>query len=105
MQTGWLSPNGEFYPCATFDHIEVAEDIISKVGIQANGVYHPDDVLMSAGWVHITRSSLGMKEQNVFWDKFLTEHQKRFLKPYFEENDEPVSDVAKARWEYEVGNI
>ena len=102
MQTGWLAPNGDFYPCAVFDHVWVAEDIVDKLYVITNDRYHPDDVLLSAGWVQITRSLLGTKEQNIFWEKFLTEYQKQFLRPYFEENDELISSVSKMKWEFEL---
>ena len=102
MQTGWLAPNGDFYPCETFDHVEVAEDLVDKFNVQRGLKYHADDILMDAGWTKITRSLLGRKEQNVFWEKFLTEYQKQFLRPYFEENDEPVSAIAIMRWEFEM---
>ena len=101
MQTGWLAPNGDFYPCTLYEHIEVARDIIDKMAIQRNGKYHPDEILLSAGWVQITRSLLGVKEQSIYWDNFLTEYQKAFLRPYFEENDEKVSDISKMKWEME----
>ena len=102
MQTGWLAPNGDFYPCETFDHVALAEEIVDKLNIQTGLKYHCDDILMDSGWVKITRSLLGRKEQNIFWDKFLTEYQKQFLKPYFEENDELISPIAIMRWEYEM---
>lgn len=104
MQTGWLAPNGDFYKCEVFDHVGVAADIIDKLNIQRGGRYHSDDILLSGGWVKITRSLLGVKEQNIVWDKFLTEYQKQFLRPYFEKNDELVSWVAKKRWDYETDN-
>lgn len=102
MQTGWLAPNGDFYPCEVFDHVGVAGDIIEKLNIQRGMRYHSDDILLSSGWAKITRSLLIVKEQNIVWDKFLTEYQKQFLRPYFEENDEPVSFTSKARWERET---
>lgn len=102
MQTGWLAPNGDFYPCETFDHIAVAEDIVNKLNITIALKHNADDILMSSGWAKITRSLLRVKEQNIFWEKFLTEYQKQFLRPYFEENDEPVSPITKMRWEYEM---
>jgi hypothetical protein len=101
MQTGWLAPNGDFYPCETFEHIAVAEELVDKLDIHIGLKYHADDILMESGWVKITRSLLGVKEQNIFWDKFLTEYQKKFLKPYFEENDELIGAIAIMRWEYE----
>lgn len=99
MQTGWLNPAGRFYPCETFEHFAVAEEIIGDYYIAA-----PDDALMDIGWVKITRSMLGMKEQGIFWEKHLTQPQIEFLRPYFEENDEPVSPVALMRWEWELDN-
>ena len=102
MQTGWLSPNGDFYTCKTFDHIGLAEEIIDKFSIHRNDIYHPDKILLDNGWVQITRSLIGRKEQNIFWENFLTEYQKNFLKPYFENNDESVSSVAIMRWKFEM---
>ena len=102
MQTGWLDPNGDFYPCAVFEHVALAEDIVNDLELVSATTYHADDVLLKHGWVQITRSLLGMKEQNIFWERYLTEYQKNFLKPYFEENDGPVSPIAIMRWEYEM---
>ena len=104
MRNGWLAPNGDFYACATFEHIAIAAEIVDKLDIHIDFKYHPDDILMGSGWVKITRSLLGKKEQNIFWDKFLTEYQKNFLKAYFEGNDEPVSPIAIMRWEREMDN-
>lgn len=105
MQTGWLDPNGDFYPCEVFDHIGMAEDIVNDLGLVSRTKYHADEILLQNGWVQITRSLLGIKEQNIFWERFLTEYQKNFLKPYFEENDEPVCGIAIMKWEYEMDNI
>ena len=99
MQTGWLDPAGRFCPCDTFDHVAVAEEIVGDHYITA-----PDDVLMDSGWVKITRSLLGVKEQNIFWEKHLTNSQIEFLRQYFEKNDENVSPVAQMRWEWELDN-
>lgn len=104
MQTGWLAPDGSFYPCALYEHIEVAREIVDKIGIQRNGKHRPDEILLSAGWVQITRSLICVKEQNIFWENFLTDYQKIFLRPYFEQNDETMSPVAIMRWEYETDN-
>lgn len=102
MQTGWLAPNGDFYKCEVFDHVELAAEIVDKLNIQRGGRYHYDDILLSYGWVKITRSLLIRKEQNIIWDKFLTEYQKQFLRPYFEENDELIAFSSKARWDRET---
>ena len=102
MRTGWLSPNGDFYPCAVYDHVEVAREIIDKVNVQRNGSHHPDEILLSAGWVQISRSAIGIPSQHIYWNKFLTDYQKNFLRPYFEENDELVSSVSRIKWDKET---
>ena len=104
MQTGWLDTAGDFYPCSVFDHIGMAEGIVNDLGLVSRTKYHADEILLENGWVQITRSLLGMKEQKVYWERFLTEYQKNFLRPYFEENDEPICSIAKMRWEYETDN-
>ena len=102
MQTGWLAPNGDFYQCETFDHTSIAERIVNKLHLVSQRTYHADDVLLDNGWAKITRSLLRVKEQHIVWDKFLTEYQKQFLRPYFEENDEIVSPISLMRWEREM---
>lgn len=102
MQTGWLDPNGNFYPCETFEHVAVAEGIVNDLELVSRNTTHSDDILLEHGWAQISRSLLGMKEQTIYWNRFLTEHQKQFLRPYFEENDEPVSPMSLMVWEKEM---
>ena len=109
MQTGWVAKDGSFYPCETYEHVSVAENLIKKLKLPRMenhdrylGVDAPDDVLLHHGWVRITRSLLFSKEQNIYWEKRLTSDQISFLMPYFEENDEVISETSKMRWEYEL---
>lgn len=97
MQTGWLSPTGEFIECDVYNHIYVARQL-------THDGYHADDILLKRGYVQISRSLMGNREQAIFYDlrHTLTPEQVRFLRPYFEENDIPVSEVARQRWEMEV---
>lgn len=96
MQTGWLSPTGEFTECDVCDHIYIARQLTGED-------YRADVTLLARGWVQISRS-LMTHEQAIYWDLHhnLTPEQTRFLRPYFEENDTPVSWVAQERWEMEV---
>lgn len=98
METGWLSPAGDFYPCPVYDHIATAMDILEKANHP--GAYRtPDSVLLALGWVQITISMLFHKEQRVYWERHLTPAQIRFLKPYFsEENPLPMDSNAIIRW-------
>lgn len=97
MQTGWLSPTGEFIKCDTCDHIYVARQLTGDG-------YRADDLLLKRGYVQISRSLMGEREQAIYYDlrHVLTPEQIMFLRPYFEDNDIPVSDVAQQRWEMEV---
>lgn len=97
MQTGWLSSTGEFIKCDTCDHISVARQL-------TNEGYHADETLLKRGYVQISKS-LMTKEQKIYYDLHhsLTPEQIRFLRPYFEENDIPVDEIARQRWEWEVG--
>ena len=97
MQTGWLSPTGEFIKCDTYDHLDVARQLTH------DGCY-ADDLLLKRGYVKISRSLMGRREQAIYYDlrHTLTPEQVRFLRPYFEENDIPVSEVTQQRWEMGV---
>lgn len=97
MQTGWLSPTGEFIKCDTCEHLDIAREL-------TNSGYRADDTLLKMGYVQISRSLMGKREQAIYYDlhHVLTPEQIRFLRPYFEENDIPVSEVALQRWEMEV---
>ena len=98
LKTGWLFPNGELYPCDTFEHISCAREII---GDYSYSYARPDEVLHECGFAEISISSLGVKEWRVYWKNFLTVAQKNFLKPYFEDDTLPMEKAAKIRWEQE----
>lgn len=98
LKLGWLSPEGELVECRHFDHLSVARDILDSVHVSYD---HPDDKLLELGWAHITISVLIKRELVIFWGKFLTEAQKKFLKPYFETTLIDVSFNCRANWEKE----
>ena len=97
MKIGWLSPTGEFIECGLYDHSVVAEKLTGDP-------VQPDEILFKRGYAKITVSMLGKKEQAIFWDlhRDLTPEQVRFLRPYFEENDLPLTWATRYRWEQEV---
>ncbi len=96
LETGWLSPNGDFYPCGVYEHLSCARKILNDE--YAN---RADEKLQDSGFAEITISQLGVKEWRVYWKNFLTEQQKNFLKPYFENEVFPMDDMVKMRWERE----
>ena len=94
MQTGWLSPTGEWHPCETYEHTNYASRILNS----------SESRLENTGWVKITRSAMGIREQKIYWDlrHTLTPEQAHFLRPYFEENDIPVCKLAEYRFRKEM---
>lgn len=100
LKTGWLSPNGDFYPCGVYEHISYARKILGD-----EYTNRADDKLLDSGFAEITISQLGVKEWRVYWKHFLTEQQKNFLKSYFEDDVFPMGDITKMRWEKENDNV
>lgn len=97
LDTGWLSPTGEFFQCPTYDHIAVAQKLTGEY-------YRADETIMKRGYVQISINLLGTKEWAIFWDLHhtLTPEQTRFLRPYFENEDTfPVCFSARCRWDKE----
>lgn len=96
LETGWLAPNGTFIKCGVYEHISTAYKIL---GVDYTS--RPDEKLHDAGYAEITISQLGVKEWRVYWKNFLTEEQKNFLKPYFEDETRAMAYVSKYRWDQE----
>ncbi|MBQ7296439.1 MAG: hypothetical protein IJW86_09655 [Clostridia bacterium] len=96
LSTGWLSPNGDFYPCGVYEHIGTARKILKDE--TAN---RADEKLHDCGFVSITISQLGVKQWRIRWKNFLTEQQKNFLKPYFEDSSLSVDGFSNVRWSKE----
>lgn len=96
LKTGWLSPNGDFYPCRVCEHIWCARKILKD---EDNN--RADFDLLHRGFAEITLSQLGKKEWIIHWDNYLTDIQKNFLKPYFDDII-PSNIVVKQRFEEEL---
>ena len=106
LKQGWLSPLGELYECGSYDHIDAADKIM-RIYKYSNITPHTgfsaasDDILRSNGWVYIGISSWGCHEWRIGWKNFLTESQKAFLKPYFDDTL-PVNEFAAIRYKEET---
>jgi hypothetical protein len=56
MLIGWLSPEGEFFPCDSFSHSSKAEEIVEQkyCGQLSVYSYYHDDFLFSKGWASLS---------------------------------------------------
>lgn len=85
MRLGWLSPDGDFIECGSYNHVSTARDLCARLG------YHPenfertadDTLLLNHGWAYIGKSELDYCYR-IYWNRFLTEQQKAVLKEYLE---------------------
>ena len=107
LKSGWLSPTGEFFETELYEHIERANELAENLhapdyDFKTNRRISCDDKLLCAGWVYIGIGTFFEHEWRVGWKRSLTPEQKAFLKPYFEESDIPMNQVAKDRWELET---
>lgn len=104
MKTGWLSPDGRFYECPSYGHYLAARKIIELLGYKTKDERYGtiDDTLLNRGFVRIGICSMGEHGQSLQWTKRLTDFQIKFMTPYFEENDMPVTSYSKMEWEREM---
>lgn len=91
MNTGWLSPSGEFIECEPRDHLGVADDIAQSLNIYDNN-YNSDDVLLEYGWIRI--SILSFFEHG-FHFSFIkdnaSESQRLFLHDFYDKHRDFIS--------------
>ena len=62
---GWISPNGELIRCDGYAHVAMAMDIVKKLYPNAAG--QADDVLLSRGWMRISRLTYGVDIGLIFF--------------------------------------
>ena len=62
MLCGWLSPNGEFYPCSSYGHVSLAEKLVEeryKAQKMEDQLRIPkDDLLLSDKWIKLFQDGL-----------------------------------------------
>lgn len=108
LRTGWLSLTGEFYPCGYSEHISVANELSSPMGLpdidpKTLRRISGDDKLLNVGWVYIGVTLLVAHEWHFGWRFHLTGEQIQFLRPYFEDgNGIPVNRFCLERWRKEI---
>lgn len=88
LKTGWMSPDGDFYPCEYMEHISVAYEIWDKMykDLFPDITCLLDQKLIEFGWCEIQVITF-MEHGFLFnFARHLTPEQKRVIKPVFEEN-------------------
>lgn len=98
---GWLDPVGTMIECRYLDHLQTAKDLVNSYHYSNPDHLQADDVLLTYGWVHITRSILGQPKYQIWWKDRLTEYQKYYLYSYFDEKETNVSFESLCKWEVE----
>ena len=85
LNTGWLSPNGNFYPTEYMEHLAVADEIWNRLYNEMP----PNDVdrrLVNLGWCEIHCVTY-LEHGFLFnYNRHLTQEQKMIIKPIFENN-------------------
>lgn len=99
---GWLDPTGTMIECGHSDHIATARTLVDLYHYQNPDHLPEDDVLLKHGWVHVTMSLLGNREWCIWWENRLTDYQKNYLRPYFEESEIQPFFGSLCKWESEM---
>lgn len=87
LDTGWLAPNGDWYPCEYTEHLILADELWKSMGQP----WTPDveQKLLEMGWLEIHRIMFLEYRFLFHWDYVhghLTPEQVRIIKPVVEDN-------------------
>lgn len=95
---GWLSPSGELIPCEGHAHLDMAQKIANDLGIigYTNRI---DDVLLTHGWVRISRMTYGDCGLAFWMPNNLTYTQRSFLEEIVNEG-ESISEKGIEQLQY-----
>ena len=103
LNTGWMSPNGDFYPAGYMEHLAVADEIWRM----NYGDFPPNDVdrqLVSFGWCGIHCVTFIDHGFLFSFNRHLTPEQKLVIKPVFEDNKQRIIESSRRDLEWELYN-
>lgn len=90
LPTGFLTPTAEFISCSYLEHWALADEICIKN--KWNWLNSPiDELIEKHGYVHLAYSFLGRKEWHTMFENHLTIEQIKFLKPFFEADENELN--------------
>ena len=90
MLIGWLSPNGVFYECDYWNHIDLAYSLLNDLAIEPKNDNTPDEELIQRGWIKLY-ISLFHPAQLMYYNydrPIATEAQREFLLTNYIDNPE-----------------
>jgi hypothetical protein len=91
MNTGWLSPTGEFIKSNEYEHYKIASELVEQFQYQYDFNKHQDSTLLKFGWVQLSISRPDNKYR-IYFDNHLTEYQKNWIKNKLETEDDFIVD-------------
>lgn len=102
MPIGWLAPSGLLYECEIYEHYYLASKIIHDFNYSFSSTESDEDLLLKCGWARITRSLMS-GEYVIYWDNFLTDYQKNYLRPFMENKAISIGKTSRLCFEEEDG--
>lgn len=97
IECGWLSWPGKFTACKPYDHLAIAEELANGMALYSVA----DDYLLDHGYVKIYRESFCGHKWFIAWRGFLSEAQKSYLRPIFEDAQNDIHVHCRECWENE----
>lgn len=92
LETGYIAPNGDFYSCDYFNHLDAAEELFST--FYDYTTFDKEKELLNKGWVSIhCLTSFSMSNFPTYLFVFrghLTPEQIHVIKPIVEDNWERI---------------
>lgn len=95
---GWLSPSGEFFRCGYSDHEAEAYRLVKEPKQELSC----SDELLAHGWVKLTISLLGNKEQRILYLDRITALQKPFLREILDKCEIRINEYEKDMLEQDL---
>lgn len=92
LESGFLSPTGEFFPCSYMAHITVADELLETL-CPDKYFDDPEEQLRKLGWVDV-HMEITSRKYNVCWNYYghMSSEQVRVLRPLIEDAPEKIAD-------------
>lgn len=89
LETGYIAPNGDFYSCGYFEHLDTAEELLST--FYNYTTFDDEKELLNKGWVSIHCLMSFFVPTYLFrFRNHLTPEQIHVIKPIVEDNWELI---------------